>query len=481
MAEQGSGTGTYGGTDADAEPELALTLTELTEPEEPAGRAEAKEGDVIDVVGVGVPADQATPTVPRPRVVIVTDAWGADWGERAAATRLVAGALALRARVSIVSLEDRSKPRSRNPKLRYDGLFPIYSVAAPPLPATTELRTNLLRTALIRQPGSALPDVAARGHLAAVSKPSTEAILTTVGLEPDVVILAGKATFWLGAALPVGPGRPRVIVLPLSGDDQLLSSAPFRPLAYVADAIGAFSGREYDRIAGILPDTDVPKLHRVEIALPVNRLAAAAGMAGVASFGRYVLVISSFDEDAASAVSPPHEYLRQLVGDVAIAEVRRGGWVVTAPEKRFDITWAPSRMNLWRLMARAAVTVDLRPQGPIGRDAIESLRFGTPVVVPDGSVAAEHAASSNGGLWYRNHGELVASLRTLLDDEEMRVGFGASGQSWAEHHHGDTDTFVEQVLTLVLGPSLLGAGPVPLAGAGAGAVDAAPAAASSVL
>ncbi len=104
-------------------------------------------------------------------------------------------------------------------------------------------------------------------------------------------------------------------------------------------------------------------------------------------------------------------------------------------------------------MARAEAMVDIRPQGPLGRDAIETLRFGTPVVVPDGSVAAEHAAASNGGLWYRNHGEMMACLSTLLNNPELSEGLGASGQSWAEHYHGDTDTFVEAAIGLVLGDS----------------------------
>ena len=59
------------------------------------------------------------------------NAWGSNWGERAAATRLVAGALALRADVVIVSIEDRSRRRHRQDRLRHDGLFPVYSAAAP--------------------------------------------------------------------------------------------------------------------------------------------------------------------------------------------------------------------------------------------------------------------------------------------------------------------------------------------------------------
>jgi len=188
-------------------------------------------------------------------------------------------------------------------------------------------------------------------------------------------------------------------------------------------------------------------------------------MAGLRPFGRYVLVISGFDDDWSSGRCPPHDYLRHVLGHVSIAEVRRPGWVVTSADgQRFDIPWAATRMNLWRLMAGAALTVDVRSPGPIGREAIESLRFGTPVVVPNDSVAAEHAQQSNGGLWYRSPGEMVDCVGTLLDDEDLRVGLGASGARWAEQLHGDTESFVEAAICLVLGtPEELSASPLKTA------------------
>ena len=220
-----------------------------------------------------------------PRVVIVAAAWGSNWGERAAATRLVAGALALRASVSVVSIEDRTNERYRQPRLRYDGVFPVYSVAAPNGhgdvigahgPRDFPLHEDLVRASLMRQAGGIMPEVAAKGILASASLPSTDALVTTTSLEPDVVVLAGPATFWLGDALPVGASRPRVVVLPLCGDDPVLSSMAFGAVLGPMDAIGAFSGAEFHRIAGVLTDDVGSRLRRLRIALPVNRLAAGA-------------------------------------------------------------------------------------------------------------------------------------------------------------------------------------------------------------
>jgi len=425
------------------------------------GNGGGRGDDLVDIAGVAVSAGIAEPTAPRPRVVIVADSWGSDWGERAAATRLVAGALALRASVSVVSIEDCSDPRAHQPPLRYDGVFPVYSISAPSDRGDSVgahgrrddlLRSDLLRASFTRQPGRILPELAAQSLLEQASLPSSDAILKIESLEPDVVVLAGPATFWMGTALTTGTNRPRVVLLPLCGDDAVLSSSAFRAALTPVDAIGAFSGSEFDRIARLLDGEAISLLHRLEIALPVNRLAAGAGMAGLRPFGRYVLVISGFDDDWSSGRCPPHEYLRHFLGHVSIAEVRRPGWVVTAVEgARFDIPWAATRMNLWRLMAGAAVTVDVRSPGPIGREAIESLCFGTPVVVPDDSVSAEHAKQSNGGLWYRNAGEMVDCVRALLDDEPLRAGLGANGAQWAEQRHGDTESLVEAAICLALG------------------------------
>ena len=55
-----------------------------------------------------------------------------------------------------------------------------------------------------------------------------------------------------------------------------------------------------------------------------------------------------------------------------------------------------TRTDLWRLVAHARVTVDLAPGPIIARECIESLRFGTPIVVPAESAARPHADAGGG-------------------------------------------------------------------------------------
>ncbi len=354
----------------------------------------------MDVVGVRLSAEDADAEPERARVVVVTDRWGSEWDERAAATRLVAGAIALRSRVAIVHLSDDATAGASLRK-DYDSLFPVYS-------------------------GS-----------------STEAIGVILEEAPSAVLLAGAASLALAAEVARAPRRPRLVALPLLGGAEAVQPAAVSGSSPSLDAAGVFSDLEGARLA--------VAQHRLSVALPVNGSATSAGVVGVSDFGRYVLVISGFDGADGATECPPHDYLRHVFGDVAIAEVKPGRWRVTGRGRGVEMSWPATRMNLWRLMAHAAVTVDLRPPGPLGREAIESLRLGTPVVVPEPSAASELAAASNGGLWYRTLGEMADAVALLLGEPGLAERLGASGKAWADRLHGDTESFVRGVGELVFG------------------------------
>jgi hypothetical protein len=419
--------------------------------------------------------------------VLVASAWNGLATDRSAVLRLTAGAVALAADVTVVSLDDRSRPDA-GPREYPDGAFTVRSVHA----AHNGLRLGaVLRTALVREPEglAAWPEIASERLLGTWARPSTEALdalEALAELAPDVIVLGGPETLWMRDSLPVGPGRPRVVVLPLLGNDPAAGSAALEPFAELADAIGAVTeteerllacgpGRRRPRGGGGggggggaaqpggpagpgAPGGPAPQLvQRLRVALPVNRAAAHGGLAGLTPFGRYVVVLSQWPASAGeteggeTGEAPPHDLIREIVGDVAIAEVRGDEWFVTNGDFRHEIPWARTRMNLWRLIARAAMTVDLRLPGPLGREAIESMMLGTPVVVPEGSAAAEHAEAGNGGLWFAAPGEMLEQVRYLLDHEEERAALGAAGAMWAEEEHGQTERFVREATRFVLG------------------------------
>lgn len=410
----------------------------------------AEMAGTLPVAGMAVDRSLVSEAPARRRVAVVTAGWGEDWGERKSVVRAVAGALALESDLSVVSLEEPRQHTGGRP--RYDGIFPVYPAAASDDGSGA---ARLLRAALTRSGEASLGSAGDR-LLTSLWRRSFEATALLGELSPDVVVLAGPETLWLARELPVGPARPRIVALPLLGPDPLLGASFFRLLAETTDAIGVFTSGEARLLAGGLSPGAAP-LRQVRLSFQVNKTGAAAGMAGMAAFGEYVLVISGWPADDPSA-RPwlSHDYLRTVVGDVSVAEVRRGRWLVTQAERRYDVPWAASRMNLWRLMSRAVATLDVREAGPVGREAVESLLFATPVVVPAGSPGAEHAASSNGGLWYRDNAEMLEQVRYFVSDRAARERFGRAGQRWAEAEHSDPERAASELCRLVFGEGASG-------------------------
>src|SRR5208283_39594 len=148
--------------------------------------------------------------------------------------------------------------------------------------------------------------------------------------------------------------------------------------------------------------------------------------------------------------APGHDYVRQALGPITVAEVALDRWLISDSRRATVVPVKPSRPNLWRLLRNAVACLDLRPQGIVGRETLESLLLGTPVVVPEGTVAAEHAERSNGGLWYRDFQELFDAGKAIVDDPSLRQRLGAQGREWAAEVHGDQRRFSEQVVRLVL-------------------------------
>ena len=95
-------------------------------------------------------------------------------------------------------------------------------------------------------------------------------------------------------------------------------------------------------------------------------------------------------------------------------------------------------------MAWATVTVDLHPGPLFGRRCVESLLFGTPIVVPGDTIAREHAERGGGGLWFADAAELLWCVEAL-EDPGIRRTFAAQGHAYAEEEYGSTDRFIDRV------------------------------------
>jgi glycosyltransferase involved in cell wall biosynthesis len=90
--------------------------------------------------------------------------------------------------------------------------------------------------------------------------------------------------------------------------------------------------------------------------------------------------------------------------------------------------------------------VDLHPGPIIGRECIEALRFGTPIVVPANSVAAEHA-DGGGGRTYDDVGGLLEAVDSYLH-EPTRASASRRGLEYAAFY-ADPHASVDQMARLL--------------------------------
>ena len=182
--------------------------------------------------------------------------------------------------------------------------------------------------------------------------------------------------------------------------------------------------------------------------VPVNPLAGAHRHTGF-GFTGYILVLT--DRSGNPPVEHPTPSVAWLTSRfygeyiVAIEDGRAAAWKGRALRGVIDVH---TRTDLWRLFAHARVMVDLRPGPVIGRECIEALRFGTPIVVPANSVAAEHVGNG-GGRTYEDVGELLEVLEPLLH-EPAREAASRRGLEYADFY-ADPRSSVDQMARLLQG------------------------------
>jgi len=133
--------------------------------------------------------------------------------------------------------------------------------------------------------------------------------------------------------------------------------------------------------------------------------------------------------------------------------------VAVAGERAFTLLYGKlvaerrflGRMDLWRLMAHARATVDTRKDLLFDREVLESMSYGTPVVVNRSSIAYYHAKTSGGGLWYENLEELAKCIETLRNDDTVR-SLGNKAQAYVADSYGSAENFIRRVQELSVPP-----------------------------
>jgi hypothetical protein len=195
----------------------------------------------------------------------------------------------------------------------------------------------------------------------------------------------------------------------------------------------------------------------VTVHVPVNPLAELHRHHGF-GFTGYLLVLSDrcsshSDNDSSDDPHEPPPSLAWLSAAfpseeiILVEDAVASAWRGRALRGKVHVD---TRMDFWRLVAHASACVDLAPGPHIARECIEALRFGTPIIVPEGSGPAVTHARAGGGWTFGDPGELIAAVTTLRSGD-TRSAVSDAGRRYADARFGDASTVVEQVRALLTG------------------------------
>ena len=251
-------------------------------------------------------------------------------------------------------------------------------------------------------------------------------------------------------AWPAGLSPDRTVIVDelTPGTALLLTEVRPRAVLYLTTAPGTSADPRWSplRVAEVPEPASSPL---APLYVPVNDLASRQRHHGFGFVG-YILVLPA---PGGHGAQPPATaaWLTAALHDadvVVVEDAVASVWKGRALRGRVSVD---TRMDLWRLLAHASVCVDLAPGALVGRECVEALQFGTPILVPAGPGAASAHASRGGGATFDDPWELVTAADALRGPSAHDAA-SASGRRYAQAAHGDSGAFVARV------GSLLGAG-----------------------
>ena len=374
----------------------------------------------------------------RPLIAVLTTRWESKT-EAGWATRQVAGALACAADVHVIT------PQGDGPRQRTDSVFTLHEMGTPS-GAAAEIRRDLLIEA-ISETGSR----ASRQLLPEFGRLLDRDLMDCwngasdliSGLQPDLVVIAGHQLVGaLDAVDRIAPEVP-VVLIALGTDLDSVAFPHFGRVFDRAEAVLAIT--ETERLAIIEHHGGADRVYRIGAPLAANPSALNEPNTWVGKTD-YVFIITSAKTHADAEAVALARLVRLRFPENPVGISATDAFSVWH-QGRLGEGWPVERSSdLARLMAWARVVVDLRPGPLFGRRCVDSLLYGTPIIVPGISRAREHAELGGGGLWFDTPGELAWCVEAMLDPE-VRSTFSAQGQAYTEKAYGSTDGFIQRVLT----------------------------------
>jgi hypothetical protein len=373
----------------------------------------------------------------RPVIAVLAAHWEAKTEEGWIA-RQVAGALAGSADIHVITPDGDAVGTST------DSVFTIHHLPAA-LDASAELRRDLMVASLSET--TSVRDLVVDDGLAAgidrhLIDPWLGATPVLATLAPELAVIVGYNN--LGALDAVDAYRPDlpVSLMAMGADTTALAFPHFDRLFDRAGSVLAVTDTERAGLAEAHGDSD--KIHRIGAPMAANPNVLTEPDALLGS-SDYILVVTDVGMKDDHQDAELSRLVQMRFADVPVGICYHDAFCAW-DQGRLTKGWPIERSSdLARLMAWARVTVDLRPGRLFARRCIESLLYGTPIVVPHDSRAREHAQRGRGGLWFANPAELTWCIEGLLEPAAGDA-LGAQGRSYAEAEYGSTDRFIDRVL-----------------------------------
>ena len=372
----------------------------------------------------------------RPLVALLAAHWESK-SEEGWITRQVAGALACAADVHVIT------PDGSTPSASTDGVFTVHRMGSPLL-RDAERRRDLVVQAM-SEVASGLRDRLPSGLSDLLDRDLIDHWIGATALldelRPELVVIAGHQNIGALASVDRFDTGVPVTLLALGTDANSLVFPHFDPLFDRAHSV--LTVTETERC--IINDCHVgpPKAYRIGAPLGANLSSLSEPNPWVGPTD-YVLVLTNANSNLKSEQNELSRLLRLSFPDRPVGIAYKDGFFAWH-EGRHNRGWPIERgSDFARLMAWARVMVDLHPGRLFGRRCVESLLYGTPIVVSGDTRAREHAQRGRGGLWFDNPAELTWCVDALLTDT-AHDSFAAQGQAYAESEYGSTDGFIERV------------------------------------
>ena len=392
------------------------------------------------------------------RVAVVTSRWGSSWDEEHLVTRRLAGALACTAEVDLCV--------AAGPVARafQDGAVRVLQFPALPV---DDRRTAILRRALLG-PGeedslSVCSCVGGTARERAIGLPRSvqeEFVRGSGGQSPtlllhlqdgnyDVVLFVGYRSAATHQGMRVVADGSRVVLWPAASEDPLLHLPIYDEVFARPSVVLACTRTEEALVSRRLTDINPISPSRVSFVLRINPLVLETPPAGFKG-DPYLIIARDW------AHSQPGEDLRawaqRLEHDFQDEGllVRLVGPGSTYTRHIGGIPLSSSRTDVWRWMSRALAVWDPLPHRLLGREVLEAMLCGSPVLVhAHGGATREHAFLGNGGLWFTTYEEAARCVEALLD-KSTRDSLSSQASTYADSEYGDSNRYVERLEEAVL-------------------------------